>query len=490
MQERMKDFEGNFMLSKYEGVEDTRNVNENLLSGLPAGNMPKLLSDLVQEVLKEPIIEVEAPTEHFSKKIRMILSSSHFFHGLERLIKYEYKTHNKDLPVLENIFEIIRSVKISVLKTVQTNLICKKEVIPASETNREVYTKATKNYFEIYLQVDELTDVSTKIIAHGILDLLGLYSIKFDQSGNAIVLLNLLEVLPKKVPELLDSFGIPRETSDAEVRYLASPGDLVPQVFYHFLSNNFEKFEIQEFVAISSEFEGTECYVFGIIRGCQNNESVHVSQLVYDVQVDEDPINLVKYKGFDLYGFDRSIQSSVLAKEIVKSDSKERREQAEVPLPQSYDGAVKEIRDVLRSLSDLGKESKKKVIRKLYLKWHPDKHEERNRDSATEVFEFLRSELNSNHKDFENAIDGWNFSARTYNYFTRSSLGFSHYSSYSSPNLSAFFRESANNPQPAQSKRWYRQAEKDLQAAKNRKEQNVDSYFQWHCFMAKQVYCF
>ena len=118
MQERMKDFEGNFMLSKYEGVEDTRNVNENLLSGLPAENMPKLLSDLVQEVLNEPISEVEAPIDHFSKKMSMILSSAYFFHGLERLIKYEYKTHNKDLPVLENIFEIMRSVKISVLHKV------------------------------------------------------------------------------------------------------------------------------------------------------------------------------------------------------------------------------------------------------------------------------------------------------------------------------------------------------------------------------------
>ena len=256
------------------------------------------------------------------------------------------------------------------------------------------------------------------------------------------------------------------------------------------MSYNFEKFEIEEFVAISRDFEGAECYVFGIIGGCQNNEKVHVSQLVYDVQVDEDPTNLVKFKGFDLHGFDRSIQSSVLAKEIVKSDSKERGEQAEVPLPQSYDEAIKEIRDVLRSLSELDDESKKKVIQRLYLKWHPDKHEERNKDFAGEVFEFLCNELNSNHKGFENDFDSWNFSARTYNYLTRSSPDFSHYSSYSSPNFSAFFRERANNPQPAQSKRWYRQAEKDLQAAKDRKEQNVDSYFQWHCFMAKQVNCF
>ena len=53
--------------------------------------MPKLLSKLVQEVLKKPIIEIEAPKEHFSKKLSMIFSSASFFHGLERLAKYEYK---------------------------------------------------------------------------------------------------------------------------------------------------------------------------------------------------------------------------------------------------------------------------------------------------------------------------------------------------------------------------------------------------------------
>ena len=490
MQERMKDFEGNFMLSKYEGAKDARNINENLLSGLPSENMPKLLSDLVQEVLKEPISEVEAPTEHFSKKISMIFSSSYFFHGLARLLKYEYKTHCKDLPVLEKIFEIMRSVNISVLHRVQTNLICKKKVISDSEANKEAYTRATKNSFEIYLQVDELTGASTKIIAQGILDLLGLYSIKFDQSKNVIVLLNLLEVQPKKIPELLDNFGIPRETSDAELRYLPSPGDLVPETLYPYLSCNFEKFEIEEFVAISREFEGAECYIFGIIKGCQNNESVHVSQLIYDVQVDEDPASLVKCKGFDLYGFDRSVQSSVLTKEIVESDNKERTEQAEVLQHQSEEETVKEIRDVLRSLPDLDEESKKKVIRKLYLKWHPDKHEERNKAFATRIFQFLLNELKSDHKDFENNFDSWNFSAHTYNYSSRSSPGFFDYGSNSSPNFSAFFTESANNPQPAQSKRWYRQAEKDLQAAKYRKEQNADSFFQWHCFMAKQVYYF
>ena len=488
MQKRMTDFKGNFMLSKYEGVEDARNINENLLSGLPPNSMPKLLSELVQEVLKEPIFEVEAPEEHVSKKLSTIFSSAYFFHGLERLIKYEDKAHSINFPKLETIFKIIRSVKISVLEKVQTILICNKKIISASETDKEVYTRAIKNSFAIYLQIGELIDASAKV-AQGILDLLELHSIKFVQSKNAIVLLKLLEIRPKKIPELLDNFGIPRETSNEEVRYLPIPGELVPQTLYPYLRNNFDKFDIKEYVAISREFEGAECYVFGIIKGCENNENVHVSQLVYDVQVDEDPTKLVKFKGFELYGFDR-IHSAVLTQEIVKSDNMERREQTHISLPQSYEEAVKEIKDVLRSLSELDGESKKKVIRKLYLKWHPDKHEEHSKVLATRIFQFLLNEFKSDDKDFTHNFNSWNFSASRYSFFTRSNAGFFHHDSNSSHNFSSFFRERANNPQPAQSKRWYRQAEKDLKAAKDRKEQNNDSFFQWHCFMAKQVCTF
>ena len=302
MQERMKDFEGNFMLPKYEGVEDARNVNENLLSGLPTRNMPKLLSELVQEVLKKPILEIEAPAEHFSKNLSMIFSSAYFCHGLERLVKYEYKARDKNLSELENIFKVIQSAKISVLQRVETSLICNEKVISTSETDKEVYTTVTKNSLKIYLQVGELTEGSGKV-ALGILDLLQLYSIKFVQGRSVIVLERLLEISPKKIPELLDSYGIPRETLNAEMRLFPTPGNFVPQTWYPFLSNSFEKFEVGEFVAINQKFEGAECYVYGIIRSCKNEERVHTLQLTYDVQVDEDPTNLVKFKDFDLCGF-------------------------------------------------------------------------------------------------------------------------------------------------------------------------------------------
>ena len=95
-------------------------------------------------------------------------------------------------------------------------------------------------------------------------------------------------------------------------------------------------------------------------------------------------------------------------------------------------------------MSDLDEESKKKVIRKLYLKWHPDKHKERQNDFATKIFQFLLNKLISDHKDSENNFDSWNSSARTYIYSKRSNSAFFHYGNKLSPNFDCRGNSSRN----------------------------------------------
>ena len=489
MQNRLGDFKGNFLLSRYEGGKDSENVNKNLLDCLPAKDTPKRLSELVKEVLKEPERDIEAPREHFSNKLKLMFSSEHFFNGLDRLMKHEYSTTENTSPELEKVFEVLGSTKISVLQQLQTVLLYNNKVIPGSESDKEVYAKAAVDSFEIYLQFGKLKDASSEIV-QGILTLLEIHSIKFVDNVNVLSLLRMLEVFPHEIPELLDKRGIPRDAKDEKVRYLPDPGDLVPQTLYPYLSYNFQKLETGHFVAVGKEFEGDECYIFGIVRGCKTSGDVHISQFVYDVQIGKDPDSIIELKAFELHGFD-TINSAVLTKAVVTLDIQEEEPESarRTDIPQSYEEAIEEIRKVLRSVSGLDEGSKKKVIRRLYLKWHPDKHEECNQQFATKVFQFLLNEIEkSDHRSVEHDFEEWAFKAKTYSYSKRrSNRGFSRHSKFWDFDFSSFFEEKANNPQPAESKRWYRQAEKDLQAAKDRRDLNVDSYFQWHCFMAKQV---
>ena len=493
LQKRLTDFKGDFMLSTYIGVEDSRNINKNLIEGLPKINVPKLLSELVQEVLKEPVSEIEAPLDHYSRKLIRTLSSEYFYGGLERLLKYEYKTMREDLPDLQPVFTILKSAKIFVLQKVQTNLLFSEQVISASEIEKDVYTRAKFDSFEIYLQISEQREAYTKIV-QGILSLLEIYSVTFAENKNVLILPKMLEVQPTEITEVLDTFGIARDTSDAILNYFPNPGDLVPQSLHPYLRDNFERFNTGDFVAINREFEGDECYVFGIVRGCESIENADILQLIYDVQADEDPDKIIKLRAFELHGFDQFNQRNT-SKEIVKSDYQN--EEHQVDVSQSYEDAVKEIRNTLRLVEGLDEDSKRKIIRRLYLKWHPDKHKESNVELATKVFQFLINQLKSHHRNFENEFNRWSSSARAYSNFRRESSDvFPQYHSFRSRSsffsFWSFFECKTNNPQPAESKRWYRQAEKDLQAAIELRKLNINCFFQWHCFMAKQVFwlCF
>ena len=493
LQKRLVDFKGNFMLSTYIGVEDSGNINKKIVEGLPKINAPKLLSELVQEVLKEPVSEIEAPPNHYSRTLKKTLSSEYFYAGLERLLKHEYKAMRKDLPKLQPVFTILKSAKISVLQKVETSLFFSGQVISASEIEKDVYTRVTSNSFEIYLQISEQREASTKIV-QGILSLLEIYSVTFFENKNVLVLPKMLEFQPIEIAEVLDTFGIARDASEATPSYFPSPGDLVPQSLYPYLSNNFERFNIGDFVAVNKEFEDEECYIYGIVRGCESIEDADFLQLIYDVQADEDPDKITKLRAFELHGFDRINQINA-SKEIVKTDIQHEEHQDDVS--QSYEDAVREIRNALMLLEGLDRDSKRKVIRRLYLKWHPDKHEGSNVQLATRVFQFLINELKSDRYSFEDEYSRWTSSARAHaNYRKKSSDGFSYYRSFRSRSSSfdfwSFSECKTNNPQPAESKRWYRQAERDLQAAIELRKININCFFQWHCFMAKQVFwiCF
>lgn len=123
----------------------------------------------------------------------------------------------------------------------------------------------------------------------------------------------------------------------------------------------------------------------------------------------------------------------------------------------------------------MSNEDKQKALRRLYLKWHPDKNPG-NEDLATEAFKYLQNRIeelqqgksargtSSNGTDFWNdCFYRWNSEAnshrrgreRFYQNFSRHHYNFwSHHRETPRPN-----RQEAN--------RWYEQAQCDLRAAQN-----------------------
>ena len=144
-------------------------------------------------------------------------------------------------------------------------------------------------------------------------------------------------------------------------------------------------------------------------------------------------------------------------------------------LPASLDEAKREIDKCLEEIWTLSKDEKHIAIKRLYLRWHPDKNPECI-EISTEAFKYLMNRIdeltngksadsskpkgNGNFRDF---YGNWNQEARRH----RNGRERFH-RQYRSYNYN-FWTHQENVPRPnrAEAQRWLRQAHWDLAAAKN-----------------------
>ena len=161
--------------------------------------------------------------------------------------------------------------------------------------------------------------------------------------------------------------------------------------------------------------------------------------------------------------------------------------------PQSFTSAsleevLQEISDALKEAWNLDEEQRKRIIKRLYLCWHPDKNPSEKEDFCNAVCKYIQSEVRRleqrlmttpSKNDFEN----WNRRAQS-DYYASQAYRESYRQSqrsYTSGVPPTFQRQ---NPQPGEARRWFRQATFDLEAAAS--DFRGPSY-EWICFKCHQV---
>ena len=188
----------------------------------------------------------------------------------------------------------------------------------------------------------------------------------------------------------------------------------------------------------------------------------------------------------------------------------------------TYDEVINEISDSLEEAWELDNKSmRKKVIKRLLLKWHPDKNLG-NESFATQVTQHIHSEVERLEQGLPRpgVFDQFEFDERNpfagsssfqqnfysaYKFFfeqmnqrgkehkaqrERYKENFSReYKQYSGPgqfNFDVPPTFTSTNPQPMQARRFYQQAQEDLKAANNDFSAEAPAY-EWCCFKAHQV---
>ena len=176
---------------------------------------------------------------------------------------------------------------------------------------------------------------------------------------------------------------------DYKVSMFPSPGTTVHPYWHWFLDNSFWTFDPNEYVALplsEEQMDGDEytpsLYVYAIIfRKCEITDC-ESEALRNTLQIGRGRIERIH--AFDLYKFNRNFQktSKEIAPfiDIASNSSTDSR-----PL----ENILMEVEGTIRAAWTLPEDERRKIIKRLYKKWHPDK-KFGNELVATEVFKFIK----------------------------------------------------------------------------------------------------
>ncbi|XP_071319602.1 sacsin [Trachinotus anak] len=463
-----------------------------LVKLLPLKLQPKMLSQFTEEKVVELNMELcELKTDcEFSGWFDKHLSSVAFKHGLICLIRGQSQGKITQKDASDMCEEIFGRIEIVCCKSLETKLWLDKQPLHKTAAETDVFVKRHQQGCTFYLKHND--DMAHKVInevnmtlTKEINALLGniIASSYLPLLGQLIVCDSLQDV-----QKALAKNGIHDSAETESVLFKEpAPGTDVPEEWHDSLDMNvLNNFEEGEYVGYSTNNK----YIYAVIVEELPGDSGQYSRR-YKVDIGED--EPVEVSCLDLYQFKRekkpkperttftSPEASCMELEPLagamphSSQSSTTSSSSTRSSPASVDEAKREIDKCLAEIWTLPAEERQKAIKRLYLRWHPDKNPD-CQFLATEAFKYLQNRIdelskgkgkgntagsscprgNSNFRDF---YQQWNQEAKHHRSsrerFSRGSHSYN------------FWTHNGNVPRPnkEEAQRWCRQARCDLNAA-------------------------
>ena len=456
---------------------------KDLMMKLPASLQPQMLSSIVKEKLISPesleVVSIEAVNT-----LKRQLTSVQFGHGFARIIRdVNYQKKGFDEGVIAGVERGLRSIELLSVKGLKTSLYHNDALIPESEKSviyfKERLELPGKETWRVY--INALTGIDETIwtlVTNIIVEMYGEFLGK-----NSYVITGMLRCPPSSIWSLLDKMGIRKDDSygAAQMKIYPEPGSYIPVEDQHLLNNAFEEFEPGEYVGYQlhdpslQQEEGTAIYIYAIVIEEVSNTDAGVLLKLYKIDIghDKEPVVVSAAR---LHRFHR-LEDIFDEQEGLHKD---------------IDEVCKEISATLELAWELPGEERDQIVKRLFLRWFP-KDDVRNLELFAAAFQHLKSEI-SRLGDFNDSLfASWvarakerNLQRKTYRECYRKQYGSwkpssGHRSGYSFPPSFC-----PRNSQPGEARRWFRQAEADLEAGTREFSFGRDSY-EWICFKCHQV---
>ena len=474
---------------------------KDLLLKLPSALQPKMLSCVVREALIDGQSAATAASEAV-KSLKQTLSSPQFCFGIIRLIRDVNVENEKfDEGVIGRIESGLFGLDISIASNLRTTLICDDCPIPDSEAKADHFIKTNLTpEGESYTVYVDATSENTLLasVSFAIVELYGGFL------GKRAALINqMLHCHPDEIWPLLDRLKIRADNSYRERRatIYPKPGSFIPLEDHHLLNEDFEDFNSGDYVGYElddptlNQESGVATYIYARIVEEVTDPNCFLLAKRYKIEIGDN--QEMEVDAADLYKFHRSEDFNCTAVDVTDGPSENfSRHYASSSKGEDMQELFEEISDLLEQAWNMPEEKRRKVIKRLYLRWHPDKNVG-NEELCNEVFKHLQNEISrlergeprdipqthpgftgsTQRTSYDDFFSSWGSRARQHHaqreeYRTRQQ---SYRSSHGRP-----------NPQPGEARRWFRQARADVTAVMNDVVCNKPS-FEWACFKCQQV---
>ncbi|KAL3970070.1 seryl-tRNA synthetase [Sarotherodon galilaeus] len=464
-----------------------------LLELLPQKFQPKMLSEFTEERVMESKMQLcELGTGcEFSGWFDKHLSSGAFKYGFICLLREQLQgkiTQEDASNICEQIFG---SIQIICCKTLETTLWLNKQPLAKTDEETDVFVERGQQGCTFYLKHND--DMAHKVINEVITtltkeinSLLGnrIASVHLPVLGQLLMCNDLQDIRKTLAKNQI------RDSAETESSSFcpAAPGTEIPGEWHDCLDMNvLNNFEEGEYVGYSID----DKYIYTVIVEELPGHNGRYSWR-YKVDIGED--EPIEVSCVDLFQFKREKKVKTERRKCMEPEPQKKMLKPEEntcmeleplagagphssepsinSLPASVEEAKREIDKCLAEIWKLPEEERHKAIKRLYLRWHPDKNPY-CQSLASEAFKYLQNRIDelskpkaagltfsSRNTNFRGFYQQWNQEAR-YHRNSRERFSRGYRGSYN------FWTHNENVPRPdrEEARRWCRQARCDLNAA-------------------------
>ena len=510
--ERIKGFDQLFLvdLSKAK-VRCKKGSNyKDLIMLLAQALRPQILSTVVIEKFTDSFDKGDRFDLGAAVSLKRSLHSPQFCRGIIRLIRHASREYEEkvDESVVATVKNRLQSIEIHGMSKIVTQLLYKGIKIPGSEMEKpyfvEKVSKSSEEIWNVYVNAVDEGQKTSSAIALNLAKVIS-EACKGLLRDAAMFIPPMLQSQPEQISSFLDMMKIHQDDSydGEEGEILPPPGSFIPIAEQHLLNAAFSYFKPGEYVGYEVDDpslkleDGDATYIYAVIIEEVSNLDTSLITKSYKINVgnDKPPKVVPATELYKFYPFQEIAPAALVSSghQGTNMDSKHE--------------IFQEITKTLEEAWGLSEDRRKQVVKRLFLLWHPDKNPG-NEEFFTEVFQHMRNQIDRLERE------GWGRSERerseSYHYGGSYGAFFGfwgtrarEYSSRRREYQETYHRHYGTwghgtrtwevppsfcetNPQPGQARRWFRQAEADLNAVVNDIQTGNASY-EWACFKCHQV---